>query len=275
MWVHRIEVIGIVKKKKKTINETEIWEKIIGETSWDHRIFELKLTKTDINLNGIVIYLDNGGGATSGKASPWTLHNVAPEIPFKEYEFTRKVTAKLQELLVAMRATVYMVSPEVGVDITPSARVARANTYKTSYKEKGWGEKFLFVSVHANASGDGSKWISGDDGWSVCTKNEQKDCNMLANCFLQAAKEIFEPTGRKVLQQCDNNGNYVFNVGENSFIKNLNMPAVLTLNFFYTDPDDCAFISSERGVELVAIAHAKGIVKFAQQKYGVGIKQDY
>jgi N-acetylmuramoyl-L-alanine amidase len=55
-------------------------------------------------------------------------------------------------------------------------------------------------------------------------------------------------------------------------IKKANMPALLTENFFYTDPDDCKYINTERGIEEIAIVHADGIAKFAQKKYNMGYK---
>ena len=53
-------------------------------------------------------------------------------------------------------------------------------------------------------------------------------------------------------------------------IKKASMPAVLTENFFYTDPEDCKFMSSEAGLNAMARVHAEGIVKFAKMKYNIG-----
>lgn len=240
-----------------------------ARTFWQDLILERKFKS--VNLTGLVVCLDNGHGkATKGKASPWTLHQVEPQIPFREYEFTRKVTAKLKELLEAMGAYVYLVCPEVEGDISLSARAARANNLQSVYKAKGKKDHFIFVSVHANAMGLGDKWYPKTDGWSVWTTRGQNNSDTLATCLWEAADEMFTPMGKRLRREMsDGDPDW-----ESDFtvIKKANMPAVLTENFFYTDPDDCKYINTERGIEEIAIVHANGIAKFAQKKYNMGYK---
>ena len=243
------------------------------KTYWEQAIYDAR--KYGVNLNGMVVCLDNGHGkATKGKGSPWSLHKVEPAIPLREYEFTRKVTAKLKELLEAMGAYVYMVCPEVEGDTSLSARAARANNLKNTYKKTGKKAYFVFVSVHADAIGDGTKWMPGSNGWAVWTTKGQNVSDTFADCVWEAANETFTPMGMRMRQQKANDGDPDYEA-DFTVIKKANMPAILTENFFYTDPTDCEFINTERGVEAIAVAHAKGIGKFAQRRYGFKTRDSY
>lgn len=245
----------------QTIDNNEVKKE---KTYWQQTIDDIR--KHGVNLKGMVVCLDNGHGIdTKGKGSPWSLHKVEPAIPLREYEFTRKVTAKLKELLEIMGADVYIVCWEEN-DKSLSARAARANRYKTYYKEAGKKGNFIFISVHADAIGDGTKWVPGSNGWAVWTTKGQNVSDILADCMWEAANETFTPIGMRMRQQKANDGDPDYEA-DFTVIKKANMPAVLTENFFYTDPDDCKFISSQRGVEMIAVAHAKGIGKFAQRRY--------
>lgn len=237
-------------------------------TEWEDIVYNAK--QSGINLYGLVVCLDNGHGkATPGKASPCTLHeNLEPKIYLKEYDFNRRLANKVKELLEVMGADVYMVCPEVEGDISLSARAARANKYKVHYKNSGKAGKFIFVSIHGNAFGEGDKWYPGTDGWSVWTTKGQNTSDLLATCLWEAADEILKPMGRRIRKEMsDGDPDW-----ESDFtvIKKASMPAVLTENFFYTDPEDCKFMSSEAGLNAMARVHAEGIVRFAKMKYNIG-----
>lgn len=237
-------------------------------TEWENIVFESKLSTRSIN--GMVVCLDNGHGeSTRGKASPSVLNRtLEPKIYLKEYEFTRKVAAKVKELLEALNATVYMVCPEIGGDTSLSARATRANKFKSIYKKEGKQGNFVFVSIHGNAYGNGEQWYPGIDGWSVWTTKGQNNSDILASCMWEAAEEIFTPLGKRVRRDLsDGDPDY-----ESDFtvIKKANMPAILTENFFYTDPEDCKFMNSEAGLNAIARVHVEGIAKYAKLKYNIG-----
>ena len=237
-------------------------------TEWEDIVIKAKLSSR--SLAGMVVCLDNGHGkATKGKASPYALHeSLEPKIYLKEYEFNRRVAMKVKELLEAMNATVYMVCPEVDGDTSLSARAARANTLKSQYKKQGKAGNFIFVSIHGNAFGKGDQWYPGTDGWCVFTTKGQNNSDILATCLWEAAEEIFKPMGKRVRRELsDGDPDY-----ESDFtvIKKANMPAVLTENFFYTDPEDCKFMNSEAGLNAIAKMHVEGIAKFAKKKYNIG-----
>lgn len=241
-----------------------------SKTYWETVIHDARVG--GVNLNGLVVCLDNGHGkATKGKGSPWSLHKIEPAIPLREYEFTRKITAKLKELLTAMGAYVYLVCPEVEGDISLSARAARANNLKTIYKNTNQKGNFIFISIHGDALGEGDEWRNDGSGWAVWTTKGQNVSDMLADCMWEAANEIFPLMGMKMRQNKANDGDPDYEA-DFTVIKKANMPAVLTENFFYTNPHDCAFMASNEGIETIAVAHANGIAKFAQRRYGYAMK---
>lgn len=237
-------------------------------TEWEDYLLSVKLSGR--NLSGMVVCIDNGHGkATKGKASPYALHeSLEPKIYLKEYEFTRRVAKKTKELLEAMGATVYMVCPEVEGDVSLSARATRANKFKSNYKYAGKTGNFVFISIHGNAYGKGEKWYPGVDGWSIWTTKTQNNSDIFATCMWEAAEEILKPMGKRIRKETsDGDPDY-----ESDFtvIMKANMPAVLTENFFYTDPNDCKFMNSEAGVIALAKVHAEGVAKFAKKKYNIG-----
>lgn len=236
-------------------------------TEWEDILIKAKLSGK--SLAGMVVCLDNGHGkATKGKASPYALHEIEPKIYLKEYDFNRKLSKKVKELLEALGATVYMVCPEVEGDISLSTRAARANMLQSNYRKAKKPGYFVFISIHGNAMGKGDKWYVGTEGWSVWTTKGQNNSDILATCLWEAADEILKPMGKRIRREMsdgDPDWEYDFTV-----IKKANMPAVLTENFFYTDPEDCKFMNSEEGLNAMARVHAEGVIKFAKRKYGIG-----
>lgn len=238
------------------------------KSEWEKYLTNLR--NSGINLKGLVVCLDNGHGkATKGKASPYALNESAePKIYLKEYDFNRKIVKKAKQALEAMGAEVFIVCWEEEGDTSLTARVTRANNRQANYKKAGKNDKFIFISVHGNAFGKGDKWYPGTDGWSVWTSKAQNNSDVLATCLWESADEIFKPMGKRVRRDMsDGDPDY-----EQDFvvIRKANMPAVLTENFFYTDPEDCKFMLSEEGMNAIARVHAEGVAKFAKLKYNIG-----
>lgn len=214
----------------------------------------------------LMVCLDNGHASTTGgKKSPWTLFKVEPAIPFYEYEFNRKVTARLKDELEARGITVVMVCPEVSTDTTLTARATRANNAYSKAKKEGKVKKAIFVSVHANACGNGKEWKPTAKGWSVWTTKGQNNSDKLATCLFEAAEEILPKYGMKTRKDMsDGDPDYEENF---TVIKKANMPAVLTENLFYTCPEETEFLNSEEGLNAIVQIHLKGIIKFAETFY--------
>lgn len=238
-----------------------------AEAEWKEYLLDIK--NSNKNLNGMIVCIDNGHGeATKGKASPYTLYNIEPKISLKEYEFNRKVAKKTKELLEAMGAIVYMVCPETEGDISLTARANRANKLKANYKYNNKPGNFVFISIHGNAYGKGDQWYPGVNGWSVWTTKGQNNSDIFATCLWEAAEDILKPMGKKIRKDMsDKDPDYE---SDFTIILKANMPAALTENFFYTDPDDCRFMNSENGINALAKVHAEGVARFAKKKFNIG-----
>jgi len=114
------------------------------------------ITGTPIITNvekDMVILLDNGHAkSTPGKRSP----KFPNGSQFFEYEFNRDIVKRIAKRLNELGIQNHILVPEETVDVALSTRAARANAYCDKYGK----DNCLFISVHANAAGNG-QWMSG------------------------------------------------------------------------------------------------------------------
>lgn len=194
------------------------------------------------------VLIDPGHGIdTPGKRSPDGL--------FLEYLWNRQVADLLLERLVAMGIDASLVVTETN-DVTLRNRVNRVNTICN----KVGASNVLLVSIHANAAGNGSAWMNAR-GWSCYTSKGKTKSDQVAECLYEAFEEEFpERKIRKDLSDGDKDWEANFFVLEKS-----RCPAVLLENFFYDNPEECAFLLKEKTKERIASAAAKGIAKYVGQ----------
>lgn len=230
----------------------------------------IKDNKQEININtmetqetkkrNVIVCLDNGHGKdTPGKGSPWSLHKVAPELPFKEYEYCRKVVMDLKDKLEKDGYEVYVVTPEDN-DIKLEVRSKRINNIVTEGVKTG--KHVLSISVHNNAAGSGSKWYNAY-GWSVWTTPGQTNSDILAQCLYDAAEEILFQLGQKTRKDMkDGDADYEDNFAMCRIPK---CPAVLTENMFQDCIEEVKFLTSLEGFNAIVDIHHKGINKFVNK----------
>ena len=133
-------------------------------------------------------------------------------------------------------------------DVSLKGRVAVANTF---------GLNALYISIHGNAAGNGSKWMKAS-GWSIYTSKGYTKSDPIAAVFIDKAEEILPEIGAKVRKYSPkkNEGDYE----ENFYVlKNTLMPAVLTENLFYDNLEDCEIMKSEEGLNALAKIHIEAI----------------
>lgn len=210
--------------------------------------------------NKVVICLDNGHGSeTPGKRSPWSACKVQPELPFREYAYTRELVQMIKPRLEALGYEVYVVVPEE-YDVTLAERCKRINN---KVKEaKAAGKHALMISVHNNAAGNGREWKEAY-GWSVWTTRGQNNSDKLAQCLYDAAVEILTPLGQKTRKdRSDGDDDY-----EAGFyiIKGSNCPAVLVENMFQDCIKEVKWMLTEEGKDALAEIHVRGIDAFVNQ----------
>lgn len=193
--------------------------------------------------NGKVVILDNGhGNNTTGKRSP--------DNSFFEWEWNRMFVKKLKFELELLGYKVFAIVDEDN-DIGLSVRANRANNI---IKEYG-SNNCIFLSIHANASGNGSKWMNAT-GWSVYTTKGQNNSDRLAECLCNACEDL----GIKLRKDTsDDDKDYEENF---TVIYKTNCPAVLVENMFYDSMSDLAFLQSENGIEQLINLHIMGIQNY-------------
>ena len=191
------------------------------------------------------ILIDPGHGIdTPGKRSPDGL--------FLEYLWNRQVADLILEGLVSAGVDASLVVTETN-DVTLRNRVNRINTICN----RVGASNVLLVSVHANAAGNGSAWMNAS-GWSCYTSKGKTRSDQVAECLYDAFEEEFQDRKiRKDMSDGDRDWEENFYVLAKS-----RCPAVLLENYFYDNPEECAFLLKEETKERIASAAALGIARY-------------
>ena len=192
------------------------------------------------------ILLDNGHGEnTTGKRSP--------DGALREYRYTRDITQGIERELRTRGYDVERIVKEA-TDVPLRERVRRVNEWCNEL-----GPRVLLVSVHCNASGDGSEWMRAR-GWSAYTCNGKTKSDKLADSLYAAAERNFCGPGitiRKDAQDGDPDWEEDFYI-----LKNTKCAAVLTENFFMDNPLDMAYLMARKDV--VVKVHVEGILDYVK-----------
>jgi N-acetylmuramoyl-L-alanine amidase len=210
--------------------------------------------KVEYNQN-MVMLLDNGHAkSTPGKRSPvWE-----DGYQFFEYEFNRDVVARIASKLDELGIKHEIITPEVEVDIKLSERVKRVNAFCKKY---GKSNCFL-ISVHANASGNGD-WMKAR-GWSAYTTKGATTSDKYATILYEEAERVLPRFDMKIRKDwSDGDPDYEENF---TIINSTYCPAVLTENLFMDNKEDCAFLRSDWGREIIARIHVEAIKRIFEVK---------
>ena len=191
------------------------------------------------------IFIDNGHGLmTAGKRSPDGLFRE----PFYNREIARRVVSDLRDRGLDAELLV----PEDD-DISLAERVRRVNTACFLLGK----QNVILVSIHVNASGNGSKWLNAT-GWSVYTCKGQTESDRLAEILCEAAIKNF--SGRRIRTDFSD-GDSDWEEGFYILRKSL-CPAVLTENFFMDNHSDLEYLQSRAGKQAIVDTHVEGILEF-------------
>lgn len=191
------------------------------------------------------VLIDPGHGIdTPGKRSP--------DGKFREYLWNRQVADLLGAKLIAMGIDASPVVTETN-DISLSTRVQRVNKVCTQVG----ASNVILVSIHANAAGNGSKWMNGT-GWECYTTPGETKSDELAECLYQAFSSAFpDKKMRKDMSDGDSDKESQFYI-----ISKTKCPAVLLENFFYDNLEECTWLLQEENKERIADAAALGIARY-------------
>ena len=193
----------------------------------------------------MLILIDPGHGIdTPGKRSP--------DGKFLEYLWNRQVADLLLDRFMIMGIDASLVVTETN-DISLATRVQRVNKMCS----KVGASNVILLSIHSNAAGEGSKWMSAQ-GWSCYTSKGDTKSDVIAECLYDAFEaEFAEKKIRKDMSDGDRDCEENFYVLQKS-----KCPAVLLENFFYDNRDECAWLLKDETKERIADTIVKGIVQY-------------
>lgn len=196
----------------------------------------------------MTILLDAGHGIdTPGKRSPDGL--------FREYLWNREVADIVLEALLASGLDASLVVTETN-DISLRNRVNRVNTICN----RVGASNVLLVSIHANAAGNGSAWMSAK-GWSCYTSKGNTKSDLVAECLYDAFEAEFPDRRiRKDMSDGDRDWEENFYILQKS-----KCPAVLLENFFYDNKEECAWLLQDETKDRIAEAIIKGLFKYMKK----------
>ena len=123
------------------------------------------------------ILIDNGHGEnTKGKRSP--------DGKFLEYKFAREIADDIVRELKKLGYEAERIVKE-NIDVSLTERARRVNEICGKYGTSN----VILVSIHCNAAGDGSKWMTAT-GWSAYTSKGETKADYLATCLYDAAENM-------------------------------------------------------------------------------------
>ena len=193
----------------------------------------------------MLIFIDPGHGIdTPGKRSP--------DGKFLEYLWNRQIADLILDRFMIMGIDASLVVTETN-DISLSTRVQRVNKLCS----KVGASNVILLSIHSNAAGDGSKWMSAQ-GWSCYTSKGDTKSDVIAECLYDAFEtEFADRKIRKDMSDGDRDWEENFYILQKS-----KCPAVLLENFFYDNRDECSWLLKNETKERIADAIVKGIVQY-------------
>ena len=193
----------------------------------------------------MLILIDPGHGIdTPGKRSP--------DGKFLEYLWNRQIADLILDRFMIMGIDASLVVTETN-DISLSTRVQRVNKLCS----KVGASNVILLSIHSNAAGDGSKWMSAQ-GWSCYTSKGDTKSDVIAECLYDAFEtEFADRKIRKDMSDGDRDWEENFYILQKS-----KCPAVLLENFFYDNRDECSWLLKNETKERIADAIVKGIVQY-------------
>ena len=169
---------------------------------------------------------------------------------FREGMFNRCIVQKLTAMLMKLGYEVHNTSPE-STNVSLQTRVRRANEICRKYGTSNC----LFLSIHANAAGNGSEWKNAR-GVSVhtCYGCSKKSEALARHILDRAVADGYR--GNRSNGFCKNNF-YV--------VKHTLCPAVLVENLFYDNKEDLKILMSEEGRTAIAQYIFVGLCNFINE----------
>lgn len=192
------------------------------------------------------ILIDNGHGRdTAGKRSPDGL--------LQEWQYTRQLAQRIVCELRLRGHDAEALTPEVA-DTPLADRVRRVQQWCKEYGST----QVLLVSLHLNAAGDGSRWMTAT-GWEAYTTPGDTSADLLATCLYEAAARVFAARTPAPRLRTDTTDGDADKESRFYILRKTSCPAVLTENCFMDCPNDYAYLLSAEGRDDLVRLHVEGI----------------
>ena len=197
----------------------------------------------------MIILLDAGHGeSTPGKRSP--------DGRLREYKYCREIASEVKKQLMDKGFEVELVVTD-DTDIPLMERCRKVNQYCDKYGKTNT----VLVSIHCNAAGNGTDWMSAK-GWSVfISNNSSSKSKKLAEC-------LFKVAGDEGLTLRKYSQTQVYWKQNLAICRETNCPAVLTENLFQDNKDDVEYLLSEEGKKTIVKIHVNGILDYIKAIQG-------
>ena len=167
----------------------------------------------------------------------------APDKSFYEWKFNRKLVDRIAYYAEKEDIPLIILDYEDN-DTSLGERVRKANKL---------GKNCCYMSIHVNAAGNGSKWMSAR-GWSIFTSKGFTKADPIAQIFVEEADKLLPIVGSKVRRYSWKK--YEQDFEENFYVlRNTIMPAILTENLFMDNKKDLEILQTEEGLDLLAQVH--------------------
>ena len=206
-------------------------------------------------MSKVCVIIDPAHGInTAGKGSPYTLNKVPPHLEFKEYLWSREICLMLADELEK-------IGLEVCFTVTGDEEPGLLNRYMTanSHSNQHHGMHHIFISIHNNAAGNGSKWCNAR-GWSAYTTPGQNNSDKFAECLYDAMERYSKGYDIKIrTDKRDGDRDIEANF---AVLKGVKCPAVLTENLFQDNEDDVRLLLNDDIKKIIVKVHVEGILKF-------------
>lgn len=199
-------------------------------------------------MKDIICILDAGHGSnTSGKHSP--------DKVLKEYLWAREMVQRIAAALNARGVKTHILVPEI-TDTPLKVRTQRVNDL---CKKHGGSKKCVLVSVHINAAASDGKWhnATGWTGWVApnASSNSKRLAVLLRNeCVKQGLQ------GNRYNPACG------YHTGNFAIVRDTNCPAVLTENLFMDNEQECQYLMSEQGKQVLTQLHVDAIINYINEQ---------
>lgn len=178
----------------------------------------------------------------------------APDGILQEWALNRRIVDRIVYYCNQEDIPVAVLDYEGDDDIPLSVRAAKANKY---------GRNTCYISVHSNAAGNGTKWMTAR-GWSIFTTKGYTKADPIAQIFVEEADKLLPEIGCKTRKYKQKK--YEQDWEENfTVLARTIMPAVLTENLFFDNRIENAILQTEEGVDVLARIHFNAMKRIMKE----------